>query len=72
MVAEFRGAVRRQATYVMEDARDVAHALDTALILKTLEQIGDYARSIAEHAVYMVEGGDFRHDRSRTESDYQR
>jgi phosphate transport system protein len=60
--AEFQGAVRRLVTQVMEDPRRLASVLDAMTVLKALEHVGDHARNIARHVLYLVEGRDVRHD----------
>jgi len=59
--AEFQSALRRQATFILEDARTVGHVINTVLIVKSLERIGDHARNLAEYIVYMVKGQGVRH-----------
>ena len=59
--AEFQSALRRQAAFILEDARTVGHVINTVLIVKCLERIGDHARNLAEYIVYMVKGEDIRH-----------
>jgi phosphate transport system protein len=59
---EFQSAVRRLVTQVMEDPRRLAAVLDAVTVLKALEHIGDYAKNIARHVLYMVEGRDVRHE----------
>ena len=58
---EFQSGLRRLATYIMEDARNVGHAINATFILKSLERIGDHSRNIAEYVVYLVKGKDVRH-----------
>ena len=60
--AEFQGAVRRLVTQVMEDPRRLAAVLDAMTVLKALEHVGDHAKNIARHVLYLVEGRDVRHE----------
>jgi phosphate transport system protein len=68
--AEFRSSVRRLATFIMEDARTLGHALNVVLTIKALERIGDYSKNIAEYVIYLVSGQDIRHQaRDRDEDE---
>lgn len=58
---EFQSAMRRLATFVMEDSRNVGHALNVVFIIKALERIGDHAKNISEYVVFQVKGKDVRH-----------
>lgn len=58
---EFQSALRRLATFIMEDARNVGHTINVVLVIKALERIGDYSRNIAESVIYLVKGDDVRH-----------
>jgi len=60
--AEFQSAVRRLVTQVMEDPRRLAPVLDAVAVLKALEHVGDHAKNIARHVLYLVEGRDVRHE----------
>jgi phosphate transport system protein len=71
---EFQSCLRRLATFVLEDARNVGHTINITLIIKALERVGEHARNLAEYVIYFVRGDDVRHhgamdnDRSRTGS----
>ena len=58
---EFQSSLRRLATFLLEDARNVGHAIHIVLLIKAIERIGDHARNIAEYVIYMVQGQDVRH-----------
>jgi phosphate transport system protein len=57
----FRAALRRLATFIMEDSRTVGNVIGTTFVLKSLERIGDHATNIAEHVIYLIRGKDVRH-----------
>ena len=57
----FRSALRRLATFIMEDSRTVGNVIGTTFVLKSLERIGDHATNIAEHVIYLIRGKDVRH-----------
>lgn len=59
----FEAAIRHLSTYVMQDPRNMGHAINAVFILKALERIGDHAKNIAEYVVYYVKGKDVRHVR---------
>lgn len=59
---EFQSAVRRLVTHAMEDPRRLAAVLEAVTVLKALEHVGDHAKNIARHVLYLVEGRDVRHD----------
>ncbi|MEN8174606.1 MAG: phosphate signaling complex protein PhoU [Pseudomonadota bacterium] len=61
MNAEFRSALRRLATFLLEDMRNLSHSIDMVFVLKSLERVSDYARNICEHLIYAVKGKDVRY-----------
>jgi phosphate transport system protein len=58
---EFQSSLRRLATFVLEDARNVGHTINVTLIIKALERIGEHARNLAEYVIYLIKGEDVRH-----------
>jgi phosphate transport system protein len=58
---DFRSAMRNLITFMMEDPSTISSALDALWVAKALERIGDHAKNIAEHTIYIVEGRDIRH-----------
>ena len=58
---EFEAALRQLMTVVMERTRLLRPVFDTVFALKSLERIGDHAKNVAEHVVFLVSGADVRH-----------
>lgn len=59
----FRSAVRVLVVEMVEDSRRITTGIETLFVVKALERIGDHAKNISEHVVYMVDGRDIRLDR---------
>lgn len=59
--SDFRVIMRNLITYMMEDPKTITSALDALWVAKAIERIGDHAKNIAEHTIYIVEGKDIRH-----------
>lgn len=59
--ALFQGALRRLATYLMEDTRNIGWAIDAIFAHKALERVGDHATNMAEQLIYAVKGKDVRY-----------
>lgn len=57
----FRGALRRLATFLMEDPRNIRWVIDATLAIKAMERIGDHSCSIARNLIYSITGKDVRH-----------
>lgn len=58
---DFRSALRRLSTFIMEDSRSVGHMVDVVLGLRALERIGGHAKNISRYVVFLVKGKDVRH-----------
>jgi phosphate transport system protein len=62
---EFEAALRQLMTVAMERSRLLKPVFDTVFALKSLERIGDHAKNVAEHVVFLVSGDDVRHAATR-------
>lgn len=74
---EYKSATRELITYMMEDPRSISRVMNVMWALRAIERIGDHAKNIAEHIIYLVRGLDVRHtsvsemERQVNESDPQ-
>jgi len=58
---EYKSATRELITYMMEDPRSISRVMNVMWALRAIERIGDHAKNIAEHIIYLVRGLDVRH-----------
>ena len=65
----FRAVLRQLITFMMEDPRTISTSLDIVWAAKAIERIGDHAKNIAEHIIFIAQGLDARH---RTPEDVER
>ncbi len=58
---EYQNQLRLLVTYMMEDPRTIGALIDVLFMLKAIERVGDHAKNITEHVVYLAKGIDVRH-----------
>ncbi|TNF06443.1 MAG: phosphate signaling complex protein PhoU [Gammaproteobacteria bacterium] len=58
---DYKSALREMITYMMEDPRSISRSMNILWALRSLERVGDHAKNICEHIVYLVQGRDIRH-----------
>jgi len=58
---EFRSILRQLVALMAEDPNRVTAGLQVVWAAKAFERIGDHARNIAEHVIYIVKSRDVRH-----------
>ena len=64
---EFKSIMRQLITHMMEDPRTITTSMDIIWISRAVERIGDHAKNVAEHVIFIVEGRDIRHMGKKTE-----
>ncbi len=57
----FRAVLRQLITFMMEDPRTISASLDCVWVAKAIERIGDHAKNVAEHVIFIAQGWDARH-----------
>lgn len=58
---DYRSQSRVLMTYMMQEPKRIELFVELLMINKSAERIGDHAKNIAEHVVYLVQGIDVRH-----------
>ena len=53
---------RELLTYMMQDTRAIARAVNLILVSRHLERVADHATNIAEDVIYLVEGQQIKHN----------
>ena len=61
--SEYAAAMRAMVMYMAEEPGRLSRMLNVLWALRAMERIGDHAKNICEHVVYMVVGADIRHEK---------
>lgn len=58
---QMKSSLRRLATFIMEDPRNIRWVIEATLGVRTMERVADHACSIARNLIFSVTGKDVRH-----------
>ncbi|MEQ8955557.1 MAG: phosphate signaling complex protein PhoU [Gammaproteobacteria bacterium] len=59
---EYSIAMRTVVSSMRENSKQISRMLQLLWALRALERVGDHAKNICEHVIYLVEGTDVRHE----------
>jgi len=60
---EYEACMRQLISYIVkiEENKIVKNFIDISTCAKSIERIGDHAKNIAQHTIYLIKGKDVRH-----------
>lgn len=58
---EVEGALRRLATYIIQDPRFIQSVINATVATQSLERVADHAIGIARNVIFAISGKDVRH-----------
>jgi phosphate transport system protein len=61
---EYESLHRQSITFMMEDPRTIRRSLDLMWLIRSMERVGDHAKNVCEHVIYVVHGVDVRHSKA--------
>ncbi len=62
---DYRSQSRLLITYMMQKPNNIEMFVEMMMVNKSIERVGDHAKNIAEHVVYLVRGIDVRHSENK-------
>lgn len=62
---EYKQALRLVHETLARDPSRIEHAAEIVIVIKALERIGDHAKNIAKYVIYVVQGRDVRHIKTK-------
>ncbi len=62
---EYKQCLRLVHESLSRDASHIEHAAEIVIVIKALERIGDHAKNIAKYVIYVVQGRDVRHIKTK-------
>ena len=63
--SEYTVALRMVHEHLVEEPNKIDHAADLVIAIKALERVGDHAKNIARYVIFLVEGKDVRHVKTK-------
>ena len=63
--AEYQFALRMIHEHLVDEPNKIDQAADLVIAIKALERIGDHAKNIARYVIFLVEGKDVRHVKTK-------
>ena len=63
--AEYKVALRMVHEHLVDEPNKIDQAADLVIAIKALERIGDHAKNIARYVIFLVEGKDVRHVKTK-------
>ena len=62
---EYKQCLRLVHETLTRDSSRIEHAAEIVIVIKALERIGDHAKNIAKYVIYVVQGRDVRHIKTK-------
>lgn len=62
---ELHQGIKQQLTVLNDDSRQIGASLKVLQMLKAMESCGEHCKNIAEYCIFMIDGIDMRHTRTR-------